>query len=455
MEITYLLIGAVVGYIIAKMTGTKPESNNVGQDPNYIQKSLYTDLLADNKEKGKEIASLSSQLSTQKEKASNFEARLTEHKAEIEEVKENMKLEFKVLSNKIFEEKSTKFVELNEQKVAAILNPLKDKIKDFEAKVDKNYNEETKEKASLKKELEQIVQLNKQVSEDATRLTNALKGDKKLQGNWGEIQLEMILNKAGLDKGIHYSTQETFESEGGKLRPDYVLYLPDSKNLILDSKVSLVSYEQYFNEDNEALKQNHLKSHVASINKHISDLSDKNYQKLYNINPPDYVLMFVPIEPALFSALKEDGKVFEKAMEKNIVLVSTSTLLATLRTISYIWKQDNQRKNVAEIAEESGQLYDKFVGFTDDLINLGKKIQGMQVDYSDAMNKLVDSKQKGATIVGRMERIKKLGANTTKSISQGLLNRISDNIIDESPKKESKKKGSSTDDLLDIKFDDE
>lgn len=271
----------------------------------------------------------------------------------------------------------------------------------------------------------------------------------------GEIQLEMILNKAGLEKNIHFKTQETLQSEDGKsLRPDYVLYLPDSKNLILDSKVSLVSYEQYFNEENEILKQTHLKTHVANISKHISDLGSKNYQKLYGINPPDYVLMFVPIEPALYAALKEDNQIFEKALEKNVVLVSTSTLLATLRTISYMWKQENQRKYVAEIADESGQLYDKFVGFTDDLINLGKKLDGVKTDYSDAMNKLTDSKQKGATIIGRMERIKKLGANTTKSIAQGLLNRADDEFVEETPKKDSKKRGSNSDSSLDIEFTD-
>lgn len=418
-----VIIGLVIGYFYAKST-TQKGSELFNVEDKYVQKSLYVDLQKDNKDKGVEIISLNNQLSTHKEKNTNLEERLRDHKKEIDEIKEKMSLEFSVLSNKIFDEKSTKFLALNEKKVSDILNPLKEKIKEFESKVDKNYNDETREKASLRKELEQIVQLNKQVSEDATKLTNALKGDKKLQGGWGEIQLEMILNKAGLEKGIHFTTQSTFEGEDGKsMRPDYILNLPDTKNLILDSKVSLVAYEQYFNEENELLQQGHLKSHITSIIKHITDLGDKNYHKLYNINPPDYVLMFVPIEPALYAALKGDTKIFEKALEKNIVLVSTSTLLATLRTISYIWKQDNQRANVAAIAEESGQLYDKFVGFIEDLINLGKKLDGVKSDYSDAMNKLTDSRQKGSTIVGRLEKIKKLGANTTKAIPQNLLNR--------------------------------
>ena len=428
MEIAlYILIGLVVGYAIARLTEKKQEQPNLHADPDYIQKSLYIDLQNNLKTKEETIVSLNSQLSAQKEKNIHLEKRIEEHTKELEGLNERMSLEFKNLSNKIFEEKSTKFLELNEKRVGEILNPLKEKIKDFETKVDKNFNEETREKASLRKELEQIIRLNQQVSEDASRLTNALKGDKKLQGDWGEIQLEMILKKAGLEEGIHYTKQETFETEGGKtLRTDYVIYLPEQKNLIIDSKVSLVAYEQYFNEENEAAKQNYLKEHIRSITNHIISLGDKNYHKIYNINSPDYILMFVPIEPALYAALKEENRIFEKALDKNIVLVTTSTLLATLRTISYIWKQENQRKNVAEIAEESGQLYDKFVGFVEDLINVGKKINDTKSEYDNAMNKLVESKQKGGTIVGRMERIKKLGANTTKSIPQALINRADD-----------------------------
>ncbi|MCD6017538.1 MAG: hypothetical protein K0S53_659 [Bacteroidetes bacterium] len=419
-----LIIGGVLGYFIGKFQKAA-NADTKSTDENYIQKSLYSELYADNKAKGLEIIGLNNQLATFKEKNANLDARLLEHKAEFDEIKNKMSLEFSALSHKIFEEKSSKFLELNEKKVSDILNPLKEKIKDFEAKVDKNYNEDIRDKASLKKELEHIVALNKQIGEDATKLTNALKGDKKLQGGWGEIQLEMILNKAGLEKGIHYTAQPTLVGEEGKTqRPDYVINLPGDKHLILDSKVSLVAYEQFFNEENDIAQTGFLKTHVASISKHISDLGDKNYHKLYNINPPDYVLMFIPIEPALYAALREDNRLFDKALDKNIVLVSTSTLLATLRTISYIWKQENQRQNVAAIAEESGLLYDKFVGFVEDLINLGRKLEGVQSDYSAAMGKLTESKQKGGTIIGRMQKIKSLGANATKSIPANLLNRV-------------------------------
>jgi DNA recombination protein RmuC len=340
-----------------------------------------------------------------------------------------MKLEFTNLSNKIFEEKSTKFIELNAKNVFDILNPLKEKIYDFEKKVDETFKTETRERISLKKELEYIVKLNQQVSDDTVKLTKALKGDKRLQGEWGEIQLELILSKAGLEKDIHYIKQEGFRDEDGRnLRPDYVINLPEERNIIVDSKVSLIAYEKYFNEENEEMKGIHLRTHLMNINKHVSDLGNKNYQNLYGINTLDYVILFVPIEPALHIALKEDSRLLEKALERNIVLVSTSTLFATLRIISYIWKQDNQRKNVVEIAKESGALYDKFVGFMDDLTDLGKKIDGMKSDYSEAMNKLYDSRQKGGTIIGRIERIKKLGADTSKSLPESILDKIEDEV---------------------------
>ncbi len=422
MEIILVLVGTVIGFLIGMTLNAHSKYSSKTIEENYIQKSVYTEVMQDNKRKATEINDLTSQLSTIKEKSSNFEQKLEDHKSEFNEIKARMSLEFNQISTKIFEENTNKFLALNEKNVSAILNPLKEKLLSFESKVDKNFLDETREKASLKKELEQIIQLNKQVSEDATKLTNALKGDKKLQGNWGEFQLDLILNKAGLEKDVHYFAQETYKTDDGKdQRPDFIINLPDSKNIIIDSKVSLVAYEKFFNDDDEIVKQKYLKEHVNAISKHITDLSSKNYQKLYEINAPDYVLLFIPIEPALFVAINDEPRLFEKALEKNIVLVTTSNLLATLRTIAYMWKQENQRKYVTEIANESGLLYDKFVGFLEDLTNLGKKIDGIKTDYSEAMNKLVDSKQKATTIIGRMERIKKLGANTTKNIPNQFL----------------------------------
>lgn len=423
MEIIYflsgLIIGAVAAWLIAKSKFIKtagiPFENFAAE---YVQKSFYEQATIENKEKNKEIISLNAKVSQFEEKSKGLEKRLEDHKNELTELQNKMKMEFTNLSNRIFEEKSSKFLELNERKVFDILNPLKEKIQDFEKKVDSTFKEETRERISLKKELENIIKLNLLVSEDTIKLTNALRGDKRLQGDWGEMQLELILSKAGLEKDIHYRKQESFRDDNGKnLRPDYVINLPEDKHLIIDSKVSLIAYEQYYNGDDEK-KPEHLKVHLQNLNKHVSDLGNKNYQNLYEINSPDYVIMFVPIEPALHIALREDSRLFEKALERNIVLISTSTLFSTLRTISYIWKQDSQRKNVFEIAKESGALYDKFVGFMEDLTSLGRKIDGMKSDYLNAMNKLNDSTQKGGTILGKIEKLKKLGANTAKSLPE-------------------------------------
>ena len=291
--------------------------------------------------------------------------------------------------------------------------------------MDETYKEEVRERISLKEQLKHIVELNKQVSDDATKLTNALKGDKKLLGDWGEVQLEMILEKAGLEKDIHYQKQANYKDDSGNnQRPDYIVNMPENKNLILDSKVSLVAYEKYYNAEEDKDREPFLREYLGNLHRHIKELGDKNYPKLYGINPPDYVLMFFPIEPALSLALREDLSLFEKALEKNVVLVSTSTLLATLRTISFIWKQENQRNNVVEIARQSGALYEKFVGFMNDLVVVGNKIDDAKDNYSLAMNKLFTSAKKGDTIIGRIEKIKELGADTNKSLPQNILDRL-------------------------------
>jgi len=262
------------------------------------------------------------------------------------------------------------------------------------------------------------------MSEDAQKLTLALKGDSKTQGDWGEMQLERLLEKSGLQKGVHFIAQQSFRTENGNiLRPDYLIKLPEGKNFIIDSKVSLVAYEKHFNSEDNDEKNTFLKQHINSIHQHIQDLSSKNYPSLYGINSPDFVFLFFALEPALTLALQNDPDLFDKALAKNIVLVSTSTLLASMRTVSFIWKQENQKKNVLDIAKESGMLYDKFVLFTEDLIKIGERIKATKADYDAAMNKLTTSTKKGDTIIGRMENIKKLGANTSKSLDQRLIDK--------------------------------
>ncbi len=411
--ILVLINGVLLFLFLRKNTSATPVDA-----VNWIARGLYDELKNELQQKNEALILANAELA----KASERNAILNE---EIDKLQEIFRSEFKLVANELLEEKSKKFTELNEKNIGNILQPLKERIRDFEKKVEDTYNQETREKASLRKELEQMMKLNQQVSEDANRLTSALKGDSKVQGDWGEVQLELLLEKAGLLRNVHYRKQENFKTEDGRnVRPDYIINLPDDKHFVIDSKVSLTAYENYYNTDDDAQRPKYLQEHLSSLARHLGDLSSKNYQQLYGINPPDYVLLFVPLEPALTLALREDPALFEKALAKNIALVSPSTLLATLRTISFIWKQENQKRNVLEIAQEGGALYDKFVGFMEDLVGVGKRLEDASKEYKGAMNKLYESSRKGDTIIGRVERLKKLGANATKQLPQNLLDRI-------------------------------
>jgi DNA recombination protein RmuC len=405
-----LAVNAAVFFFVARRKAP-------GEPVDAVSRSLYDELKAELQKKEEALIAAASELAQIRERNAILSK-------EMEKVQDTFRVEFKNIANELLEEKSRKFTELNEKNIGNILQPLKERIQDFEKKVDAAYTQETREKTALRKELEQMMKLNKQVSDDAVRLTNALKGDSKVQGDWGEIQLELLLEKAGLMRDVHYRKQENFKTDDGRnVRPDYVINLPEDKHFVIDSKVSLTAYENYYSADDEGQKAKYLQEHLASLNRHMADLSGKNYQQLYGINPPDYVLLFVPVEPALTLALREDSALFEKALGKNIALVSPSTLLATLRTISFIWKQENQKRNVLEIAKEGGALYDKFVGFVDDLIAVGKRLIDAKKEYDGAMNKLCESPKKGDTIIGRVQRLKELGANATKQLPQTLLER--------------------------------
>jgi DNA recombination protein RmuC len=262
------------------------------------------------------------------------------------------------------------------------------------------------------------------MSKEAINLTKALKGDSKTQGDWGETQLEILLEKANLAKGIHFTTQGGYRDEEGRLKkPDFIINLPDNRHLIVDSKVSLTNYEAYFNEEDEKQKGDYLKKHIESIRKHIKELSDKKYESLYEINTPDYVLMFVPIEPAYLLALSNNNQLYLEALDKNVVLVSTSTLLATLSTVSSMWRQENQKKNVLEIANQAGRLYDQFVNLTDDLIKVGNQLKTVQGSYDTSMKKLTGK----GNLIKKVEKIKELGAKTSKIMNKNLLDRASEN----------------------------
>lgn len=335
---------------------------------------------------------------------------------------EKLRTQFENLATKILDDTTKKFTDQNKVNLNNILDPLGVKIKEFEKKVNDTYVKGTKERSTLAEQIKNLSELNIRMSKDAINLTKALKGDSKTQGDWGEFKLEMILEKAGLMNGVHYSTQGSFQDEEGKhKRPDVIVNLPEGKCLVIDSKVSLTAYANYYQSEDDVEREGHLKDHVTSMKNHVQDLSSKNYQKLYQINAPDYVLMFVPIEPAFMLAIHADQDLMAWAVEKkNIVIVPTSTLLATISMVSSIWKQEDQKRNVLEIARQGGALYDKFVGFVDDLINVGKRLKSAKDSYDGAMNKLSTGKD---NLVRKTENIKALGAKTSKSLPDSLIQR--------------------------------
>jgi DNA recombination protein RmuC len=335
------------------------------------------------------------------------------------DLQHKFKLEFENLANKILDEKTSKFTESNKANLDLILNPLKENIKAFEQKVEKVYKDESDERNMLKGVISQLMIQSKQIAEDANNLTKALKGDNKKQGNWGEIILEKVLERSGLVKDREYRIQASMShTEGSRLQPDVLVDLPDGKHIVIDSKVSLVAYERLVCAETDEERLLHLKQHIASIKGHIQNLSGKNYQDLYQINSPDFVLLFIPIESSFGIAVQEDAELFNYAWDRKVVIVSPSTLLATLRTVASIWKQERQNRNVLEIARLSGSMYDKFVGFLGDMESIGKNIRQSQDSYEKAMNKLSNG---SGNLSSTSEKIKKLGAKTNKQIDSKFL----------------------------------
>ncbi len=341
---------------------------------------------------------------------------------ELEERQKQLRTDFENLANKILEAKSEKFTIQNKENLNNILNPLQEKIQLFEKKVEDTQKESISMHSALKEQLLGLKDLNQQMTKEATNLTRALKGDSKMQGNWGELVLERVLEKSGLEKDREYFIQQNFTREdGSRVLPDIVLHLPDNKKMIIDSKVSLTDYERYVNAEDEE-RETHLKAHINSIKKHVDQLSEKKYEDLYDIESPDFVLLFIPIEPAFAVAINADNAIYNKAFEKNIVIVTPSTLLATLRTVDSMWNNEKQQQNAIEIARQAGALYDKFHGLVTDLTGVGKKIDDAKKDYSAAMNKLVEGK---GNLIRSVEKIKKLGAKAKKSLPETIIKRAS------------------------------
>ncbi len=344
---------------------------------------------------------------------------ITDARKQQEALADRMNNQFEVLAQKIFEEKSAKFTDQNHKNIASVLEPLKERLKDFEKKVEETYSTERSERGVLRGELSKLMELNKVMSTETQNLTRALKGEVKTQGNWGELILENILERSGLRKGEEYIVQGTdmdLRGEDGQmLRPDVVVSLPDNKHIIVDSKMTLVAYEQYSSAETSEAQEPLGRLHVEALKKHIDGLSEKKYHAADKILSPDFVILFMPLEPAFALAFKLKPDIFQYAWERNVAIVSPTTLLATLRTVAALWKQDRQEKNALEIAKRGGLLYEKFAGLLKDLQNLGEKLNAAQKAHEDVIKKVSDGR---GNLIDQVEELKRLGAKTEKSLPQ-------------------------------------
>jgi DNA recombination protein RmuC len=446
MDILFLISGLILGFVIswllfrngkgdtasavleARLEASVAEIQKLNGQLRELKDQATLELTSEKDKLNAEIRRLNESLNASNIKLAQEGEALRGQKETLETLRQELDLvhkkystEFENIANKILEEKSLKFTEQNKNNLDIILNPLKERIKDFENKVDKTYKAESEERITLKTEIKSLVELNTKISLEANNLASALKGDNKKQGNWGEVILEKILERSGLEKGREYKTQVVSNNVDGEIiKPDVVVYLPDEKHVIIDSKVSLVAYEAFVNATDEELRQKFLKTHIESVKAHIKGLSDKKYSSSGELDSPDFVLLFIPIESSFAVAIQADNDLFNYAWDKKVVMVSPSTLLATLRTIASIWKQEKQTRNALQIAEEGGKLYDKFVGFIEDLNKVGTKMDAAKLDYSEAMKKLTEGT---GNLVGRAEKMRKLGAKVSKPLPAKLVER--------------------------------
>ena len=434
MELLYLFIGIAVGLVISyfflksksaqtekifqvekseidKQKTIAEERVSILQAEKLNLDSEIKELRLGNEEKGQRLARA-------EEEFRNLREKLQIQKQEMEELQKKFTVEFENVANRILKKNSAEFTETNQKNINDILSPLKEKIQLFEKKVEETYEKGLKDQTDLKAELKKLHDLNLKISDEASNLTKALKSDTKAQGNWGELVLERILERSGLQKGREYDTQVSDKNQDGDtIRPDVVILLPDQKHILIDSKVSLIAYEKFVNANDETEAEQALKEHIQSLKNHIRLLGEKHYPTAKKLNTPDFVLMFLPIESSFGIAVEEDKEIFNFAWERNIVVVSPSTLLATLRTIASIWKQENQTRNAMEIARQGGALYDKFVGFIDDMEKIGNSIETTRKNYDSAYNKLKDGR---GNLIRSAEKLKELGAKASKELPQNL-----------------------------------
>ncbi len=422
-EILFLITGIFVGAVAVwlaskfryegKQNISKERLKGLSEIIEKTQKEL--------EDREKEVIDLNRQVSARDVEFRNLNEKLQDQKNEIEKLHEKFRIEFKNLANEIFDEKSKKFTEQNKIKLDEILKPLSEKLRDFEKKVEETYDKEAQQRFSLKEEVKRLAELNQQVSREASNLTKALKGDTKARGSWGEVILESILEKSGLVKDREYFVQASFSDDHGKkVQPDVIVAYPGDRSVVVDSKVSLLAYERYVSEEDKNEQEKALKDHLQSVRNHIRNLSGKNYQHIYQIKSLDFVMLFMPIEPAYYLAIQYDTELWSYAYDKRILLISPTNLIAALKMIESMWRQEYQSKNVMEIARQSGALYDKFEGLLSDLVDIGKKLDSAQNSYKSSMTKLAEGK---GNLISRVEQIKKLGAKTKKTLPQNLLER--------------------------------
>jgi DNA recombination protein RmuC len=420
---TLLLVVSIV--LQSKLHGAKIEKARAEEQALALDKDIQRLLLSIEAEKlasseAQNSLQLSKQESARLSIALDLEREQFAEKTQLlEESKAQLGIAFKNIANEIFEDKSTKFEARNKASLTTVLGPLSEKISQFEKRVEDTYDKESKERFSLAKEIKSLQELNTRISEEAVNLTNALKGDNKYQGNWGEFVLESILERSGLVKGREYEIQVNLKAEdGSKSQPDVIVHLPESRDIIIDSKVSLKAWDAYCSADDDKVKQECLKQHIQSIRSHVKLLSAKDYQNLTGINSLDYVFLFMPIESAYATAAQHDSELFQFAFERNIVFVVPSTLLISLRTVQNLWRLVQQNQNAKEIANKAGALYDKFVAFVDDVEDVGVKIDASKKSFEKAQNKLVTGR---GNLIRRAETLRELGAKTSKQHKGALL----------------------------------
>ncbi|MCE9499619.1 MAG: DNA recombination protein RmuC [Leptospira sp.] len=438
MEIQFIVcifvsasIGIVLGYLWGKLK-YQADSGISRSEFETIREDRIS-LIAKNEEIFRQRQTIEQELKEERDKArfseknlniistefKNLKEKFELQKSEFEEMQKKLTKEFENIANQVIINNSKSFNAQTTENLKSILEPFGKNISEFEKKIDETREKQIAETTSLKSQIESLQNLNKTMSEETKNLTTALKGESKTRGNWGEVLLERILEISGLVKGTNYTTQETYRNEENKsARPDVVIELPDNKHIIVDSKLSLIAYERYVNSDLPEEKEKFLREHLSSVTNHIKELSSKEYQNLKGLNSPDFVLMFIPIESALDILIQDDHEFYNRAIEKNILPVTATSLLASLKMIANIWRQENQNRNAMSIAREGGKLYDKFVSFLEDLKAIGKSISSSQKSYDDALNKLSEGR---GNLVGQAEKLKTLGAKVSKSIPSDML----------------------------------